>query len=121
MPPKGSKKSPLSAEQAKESGLSLMTRFFRHLLHKKTLHNLRAFSVVLYVKEKINRIPLRIAPRRRKNTHIIYSIECSEYYHVRIFTIDSIRYMDEYRRLMGAAVAPKRTKRPHSFMRQILT
>jgi hypothetical protein len=69
MPPKGSKKSPLSAEQAKESGLSLMTRFFRHLLHKKPLHNLRAFSVVLYVKEKINRIPLRIAPRRRKNTH----------------------------------------------------
>ena len=28
MPPKGSKKSPLSAEQAKASGLSLMTRFF---------------------------------------------------------------------------------------------
>ena len=75
MPPKGSKKSPLSAEQAKESGLSLMTRFFRHLLHKKPLHNLRAFSVVLYVKEKINRIPLRIAPRRRKNTHIINSIQ----------------------------------------------
>ena len=70
MPPKGSKKSPLSAEQAKESGLSLMTRFFRHLLHKKPLHNLRAFSVVLYVKEKIKpNSPQNRSAAKKKHTH----------------------------------------------------